>query len=283
MSGWVKPPHVCEKEDVHQWPDGRWDDAKDEDCVWAAGLMQYLALHPGAAPATLTEAEALRADAGIGPAGGSTSANLVTGTTKRYGWAPTIIPPGFSVLWSSLRPGMGATASGKPSDCSVGNPFKRFLSTYTGGHRVFIERLNDTDNVWLMDPEGPKTGYTGQWASKAHLAEFVKNGSSHTIAQLAEVGEVLTITDQTPKLVTTKDGAVYYDPTSGAVVTKAGSTQTRTSPYATAIGRCVVVHRSATNTDQLLAVKSGDPAVAIAPAPAITNPTPLAAGVYKVG
>lgn len=118
-----------------------------------------------------------------------------------------------------------------------------------------------------MDPEGPKTGYDGQWATKAQLATFVKNGSTHTIATMASKGEpMVTITDKTPKQVATSPGAVYYD-LNGAKVTAATSSTTRISPYGTAIGRVISVHRTAANIDQMLLVKPGDPAVKISDVP----------------
>lgn len=279
----IRPPFVSEREDAHYWPNGAYDGPADEDCVFCSGLMQYLAHKPGAAPATLYEAERIRQAAGLGPSGPANSDALIDGTTKRYGWAPTKIPSGFSVLWSAFaQPGVSATASGKLSNFPTGHRLRRFIPTWTGGHRVYVAKMDDEDRVWWMDPEGPKTGYSGEWVTKAELQTFVNGGLSHTLATVATEDGVLTITDQTPKLVTTKDGAVYYDPASGATVTKAYSTQVRSSPYATAVGRCVVVHRSASNTDQLLAVKSSDANVTIADVPAPPVPKPLAAGLYEV-
>lgn len=264
---WAKPPVVCEKEDAHRWPDGRWDDAADEDCAFCSVLMQYLAEHPGAAPATLEEAEAIRAAAGLGPLGPASSADTIRGCQARYSWAPTQIPAGSDVLLSAFaQPGVSAAVSGKPSSCSTGNPFKRWLPTYLGGHKVYVSRIDDTERLWLQDPEGPKTGYSGEWVTRANLIEFVRGGTSHTIAKVAEVTDVLVINDTTPKIVTSKTGAVYYDPGSGAVVTKESLvSRTVPSPYGSGTYRLVSINTG--GSPKLLGVKPGDPAVTIADTP----------------
>ncbi len=181
INGWVVPPFVCEKEDVHYWTNKVIDDGADEDCVFCTTVMGKLAHDPGSCPATLFEAERVREDAGLGPTGPA-------GT-------PTEIPAGMASLWSALTPGTWAGASGDPGGCSIGNPFRRFVTDHLG-HRVYVGRYDSSDRVWLIDPEGPKppTTYTGQWATKAQLAEFVAGGHSHFIDSIAkEVGDVVHV------------------------------------------------------------------------------------------
>jgi|GEM_PF-4360533 hypothetical protein len=172
INGWALPPFVCEKEP-----------GTDDDCVFCTGVAEKLAHDPGSVPATLAEAEAIRAAAGI-PAGPAGSDDLIRGCNARYGWAPTLVAPGFTALWAALQPGVCAGASGDPAD-APGTPFARFV-TERIGHRVFVGRYDTTDRVWLIDPEGPADGtYHGQWATKADLALFVKNGNSHTVTTMA--------------------------------------------------------------------------------------------------
>src|SRR5260221_6192592 len=97
------PPLVTEHEDAHYWPNGQYDDAADEDCVFCSGLMQILAQFPDLAPATLYEAERIREAAGLGPTGPAGSGKLIKGITVRYGAsdAPTEIPAGFTALCAS--------------------------------------------------------------------------------------------------------------------------------------------------------------------------------------
>lgn len=180
---WVIPPLVTEHEDAHYWPNGAYDGPADEDCVFVSGLMQYLAWKPRAAAATLYEAERIRQAAGLGPDGGALTSDLLRGESIRYGWKPATAV-GFAALWAGLTPGHGATASGVPTDTDRDSPFRHWLPYYTGGHRVFVERLDSQDRVWLMDPEA-MSGYGGEWATKSDLEAFTRHGSTHTVAPLA--------------------------------------------------------------------------------------------------
>lgn len=264
----VKPPHVSEREEAHTWPGGAYDGPADEDCVWCSGIMLRLASQPGSCPATLYEAERLRQDAGLGPSGGANANDLLRGYAKRYGWTePHVVSNSPTALWAALQPGMGAAALGKLSYFPAGHRLRRFIPTWTGGHAVFVARLDGTDRVWWMDPEGPLTGYSGEWATKAELATFVGTYTNHVVAPLALEDELIPITDSTPKLVTTRAGAVYYDPATGAVVSKAVAENTRPSAYASGPYRAVVITRS-TGVQQLVGVKStGDAAVTITAVP----------------
>ncbi len=104
MVTYVRPIFVSEEADP---------DHTLTDCVWTAGLMEANAAQGGIHPATLAEAELLENAAGGPFPLGSTSQELVAGTTKRYGWAATIEGTPAAIL-SALQPGRGATVSGKP-------------------------------------------------------------------------------------------------------------------------------------------------------------------------
>ncbi len=153
------------------------------DCVWCAGLMQANAAQGGIHPATLSEAELLENAAGGPFPLGSTSQELVAGTTKRYGWAATIEDTPAAIL-SALQPGRGATVSGKPGLLPDTSPFRKFTGTGDYGHRVYIE-VTDGPTYWLMDPLAPpNAGYVGQQVTLADIKPFAALGSGGTIAPL---------------------------------------------------------------------------------------------------
>ncbi len=210
---WVIPPLVTEHEP-----------GTDYNCVPCSGLMQKLANAPGSAPATLAEAKAIRAASGIPMTGPMSSLNLIVGERNRYHWQPAEIPRGFASIWASLTPGHSATASGIPTDAPVGSPFRHWLPNYSGGHRVYVARMDSLDRVWLLDPEAPD-GYSGEWASKSDLARFVQNGSTHTVAPIAETHmsfmDSINLPDPNPRtyhIAANKTIQIYDPATPGAPV-----------------------------------------------------------------
>jgi hypothetical protein len=175
MTAWVLPPLVTEHEP-----------GPDDDCVFCAGIMQVLARWPGRCPHTLTEAEAIRAAAGI-PAGPSSTTDLIRGITVRYGatYAPTSVK-GWPAAWAALTPGHSGTISGIPANAPAGSPIRRWVGAYPNGHRIAGFRLDSTARLWIMDPEGPADGsYKGEWCSEADLALFAKDPNrTHSIQSM---------------------------------------------------------------------------------------------------
>lgn len=155
----------------------------DVACVACCGIMQANAHHPGTAASTLSEANLLRNAGGVA-SGGMNTAQLVAGMQKLFGWAPQVVV-GWAKLRPLLVPGKSATVSGIPANAPAGSPIRRFVGAYPKGHRVFIEIL-DAGEPWLMDPEGPVTGYSGQRVPWADLAAFASDqGRWHTLASVA--------------------------------------------------------------------------------------------------
>lgn len=282
--GFDRPLFVSEREGKHTFPTGVMDDRADEDCVFAAGLMQAEAITGNALPATLHEAERIRAAAGLGPFGPSNSDDLIRGMQARYSFAPRRIAGfgafNFAVFWEQLKPGMCATAGGFISNLSSTHVLAEFLPGFDRGHRVYIQRESDADEVWWMDPEGrPVASYKGVMATKAALRKFMENGSGATIDRIGRLKEpMVTILDRTPKLVTSETGARYFD-LNGDEVSEAISETSRISPYGVRIRdepetyRVLDVHSKTLDVFRLLVVKPG-PHVTVEPVPADPPPPP---------
>lgn len=281
MTSWVRLPFISEKEDAHRWPDGQWDDAADDDCVPTSGLGQYLGAKPGKAPATHFEAERIRQDAGVAPTGPMSSDDLIRGTTKRYGWAATKIAAGFTALRAALVPGTSATVSGKPSNFPTGHRLRRFLPTFTAGHRVLVG--NYGDYLWWIDPEGtPVDTYRGEKVTWAEIQTFVAGGSSHTVAAMAEATEpMVTISDRAPKSLDWQAGVQFYDLNGAPYKVAAAGRSDRASDFEAAIGgaafRSTVITDSQLAQDVLVLLKVGDPKLVVKAVPAPPPPDCTAA------
>lgn len=276
-----RPPFVSEREGSHTFPTGVHDGPADEDCVFAAGLMQAEAMTGNRLPATLEEAERIRAAAGLGPDGPSNSDDLIRGMQARYGFAPRKIPGfaafDFDAFWQQLSPGMCATVGGKISNFPAGHNLARFLPDFDKGHRVYVQRETAADAVWWMDPEGrPVDTYAGDPATKADLRTFMHGGSGATIDRIGRLGEpMVRITSDVPMQVTTHEGAQYLD-LNGNDASKAVQMTVRISPWGIEIPghgtdlRLLKIHRPSLGEDQLLVVQP-DPTgilVQIEPLPA---------------
>lgn len=168
---YVTPPFISERQA------GAW-----VDCVDCSALMAVLAHSPEKAPATLSEAKALRSAAGFPATGGTsidpmvlasgkTAIGMAAGVKARYAIAPAVVGGSFATFWSALTPGRVAFAIIKPSNALSTSPIRRYQGTFDGLHGVYLERLDSTDRVWFMDPCGPTDGtYKGAWVTKADLA-----------------------------------------------------------------------------------------------------------------
>jgi hypothetical protein len=185
MSTFVTPPFISEREKEHVSPTGLHDDAKPEDCVWDSGLMQFLGSHPGAAPATHAEAEALRAIAKPNaPMGASNTSDLLKAFKARYGFEPTRLAPGPDSIVAALQPGTIATVSGKLANFPDGHRLRRWSPTFKDGHRVCVYRT--ANEIRWLDPLGRvETGYRGDDVTIADVRTFARGLDSHTISAMA--------------------------------------------------------------------------------------------------
>lgn len=175
MTTWLRPPFVSEENDP---------DLLIEDCVPCSGLMQYLG-SGGSAPATLAEAEALRRDSGAPAFGPMSSAQLITGTTKRYGFAATNALTPAAII-AAAKVGQSVTVSGHLSNFPVGHRLRRFSPDFRGGHRWYAS-IEDA-GPWLMDPLGPSDGsYAGERITQSEIDVFAQGGAGGTVAPLAKV------------------------------------------------------------------------------------------------
>src|SRR5262245_19169546 len=155
MPTFVIPHFVSEIESGlkdHVFPDGTLKNPIPEDCVWDAGLMEFLGSHPGGAPATHHEAEELRNEATGNPFGPSNTEGLLRGFKVRYDFVPTRLAAGPDSIRRALKPGTIATVSGHLSNLPAGHRLRRFSPAFSGGHRSCV--LND-GSVLVLDPLGP--------------------------------------------------------------------------------------------------------------------------------
>jgi hypothetical protein len=191
--------HVSERESAHFWPDGRFDDKGWEDCLWVAAVEVARLCFSPAIPATHKEAEALRADSGEPPDGGSNTTNLRDGIKKRYRWTEGFgVVTGFAELWAALVPGTAAVVAGSFAGFPYGHPLRRWDPTYIGGHAVTAIRVDDGSAVWWCDGLAPAKDYRGQWVTKAQLERFVNSfAGRHFVAPMLSE-------DAMPALVTNK-------------------------------------------------------------------------------
>jgi hypothetical protein len=185
--------HISERESAHYWPDGRYDDARWEDCAFDTAVEWARVTHDSNIPATHVEAEALRAASGLGPSGGATIDRVRAGLQARYGFAGTKAV-GFAALWAALKPGTAACVQGSMGAFPLGHRLRRFLPSFAGIHQVTAFRLDATDRVWWCDPLAPAGTYNGEWVSKAELAAYVNGfaGNGHAVAPIME-DAVITI------------------------------------------------------------------------------------------
>lgn len=238
--------HVTEREARH-FHNGVWDDASWEDCTFVAGLEFARVAFDTTIPATHTEAEALRFASGSGAMGGTSTADLIKGLRSRYGWTAGYAEViGATALWAALsKPGTVAAAQGSMGAFPAGHHLRRWDPGFTGGHDVFIARLDDLPRVWWCDPLAPQDGtYQGEWVSHADLATYVSgfNGSA-LVAPLKLVKEAdvaqAPIDNVTPLYVDFAGGN-FYD-LDGKTVQSTGhaALAKRFSPYGAAGKRAI--------------------------------------------
>lgn len=204
--------HVSERESVHYWEDGRFDNSAWEDCFWDV-LIEFLRDTTRASiPATHDEAEALRAASGENTWSGSNTSDGNKGILRRYK-----LPPFARVtdidLWPALKPGYAASVAGNMGVFPDGSHWRRHDPEFDDFHRLYIARVDSQARVWVCDPLAPAS-YQGEWMSRADLLRFVGGmpGYDHWVAKLLPKPE-LPPTDTTPTAkVRVEPGAFWqYD------------------------------------------------------------------------
>jgi hypothetical protein len=157
----------------------------DEDCLWCSAVE---ALRWGGLniPATLREAEAMRAASGEPPEGGSNLVDLQKGAKARYNIDLTRHVTGSTGVLRVTPKGTAAVITGRLSNFPLGHTLRRHLPLYTGGHAVAIYRVDDRDRFWWCDPLGPATGYDGQWVSESQVATFMRGFGDFTTVTRGE-------------------------------------------------------------------------------------------------
>jgi hypothetical protein len=157
----------------------------DEDCLWCSAVE---ALRWGGLdiPATLREAEAMRAASGEPPEGPSNIVNLQNGAKARYNIDLTRHVTGSTGVLRVTPKGTAAVITGRLSNFPLGHTLRRHLPLYTGGHAVAIYRVDDRDRFWWCDPLGPATGYDGQWVSDDQVATFMRGFGDFTTVTRGE-------------------------------------------------------------------------------------------------
>jgi hypothetical protein len=157
----------------------------DEDCLWCSAVE---ALRWGGLdiPATLREAEAMRAASGEPPEGPSNIVNLQNGAKARYNIDLTRHVTGSTGVLRVTPKGTAAVITGRLSNFPLGHTLRRHLPLYTGGHAVAIYRVDDRDRFWWCDPLGPATGYDGQWVSESQVATFMRGFGDFTTVTRGE-------------------------------------------------------------------------------------------------
>lgn len=163
--------HVSEREVAHTWPDGQKDDSHWEDCLWCS-VVEWLNDTWKDVPDTLAYAEKLRDASGEPPTGGSNYTDVQRAFNK-FGIPITVAPLSFAAFWTALKPGTAAVASGENGNLPAGHRLRRFDTDFTGGHAVYVARMDTTDRVWWCDPLAPDTGYSGEWVTKATLKQWM--------------------------------------------------------------------------------------------------------------
>jgi hypothetical protein len=185
--------HVSEREGAHVQPDGQWDNASWEDCLWVGGVEQARLCHDRKIEALHLEAELLRDASGEPPTGGSNTFNLEAGFTERYGWregpgsAGYQRVSGFVALRAALTPGRCANVAGSFRLFPAGHRLRRWDPSYVLGHNVLLICLLD-GTLWWCDGLAPSTGsYSGEPVTWEEVKTYVAGwDGQHIVATLLE-------------------------------------------------------------------------------------------------
>lgn len=169
---WFKPGQVSERFAGQ---------ASYSDCGPCSSIMLARAVRgSNATPGTKAEVLAFRYAAGAPATGPTSNVQLAEGLRDRYGIVVQTVYNAASI-WNALIPGKAAAVFGYLGRFPLGHRLRRWGPTYTGGHVIFVERLDAQNRVWWMDPLAPLTynvtrgtrTYLGEWATALELATFV--------------------------------------------------------------------------------------------------------------
>lgn len=199
--------HLSERETAHRWPDGQWDLSGWEDCLFTS-FVEVDRFAGGEEPASLTEAEALRAASGVSPQGPSSIAKAQIGMESRYGHKFRLGAGEAALL--ALSPGEAAVVAGSLANFPLDHTLRRWDPTYDAGHGIPLYRRADG---WLWcDPLAPAY-YHGQFVTDAQATTFMYNGSTFATARFNEFKEVpmLPFIDARAREVDLRAGAVLID------------------------------------------------------------------------
>lgn len=228
--------HVSEREIEHVWTDGQKDDRRWEDCAYCSAVEWVRAIGHPEVPATHAEAEALRRDAGQGPAGATSIDQLRTGLKTRYAIDTPAIKT-WAALSAALVPGSAAVVIGSMGVLDA--HWRRWDPAFGGVHATCVFRLDDSPAVWWCDPLAPSGGYAGERMTLDVLETYVRAAGAGHLVGLMEA-PMLPITDSVPALCDLPEGAQIYD-LGGRPLTHVVHATTQTSPYAAGDYRVVVV------------------------------------------
>lgn len=188
-----RPLQVTEREPDYQPGDPN-DPPGWEDCTWASGVMAANAQTKGNYPATLAEAERLRAASGEPPGGGSNIGDLTRGMMARYGWAGATVEHDWTKVSKALAVGRGAVLQGSMG--SVSTHLRRWDPGFRGGHAVYVQRER-SGALWWMNPQAPAT-YQGEEVTDAQAKTYFLGlaGSKAMVVTLqeAEMGLAVYLT-----------------------------------------------------------------------------------------
>jgi len=173
LPSWHK--HVSERQS------GSWVDCTPDSTVEWARLC-----HDKRIAATHAEGDALRTASRTGKTAGMNASDMIVAIKNRYNWTTGFKKVStFNSLWNELTPGYAAMCQGSMSAFGPDHRLSRYDRNFDGGHAVCIMRLDNTDRVWWCDPEGPATGYNGEWVTKNELLRFVTAfAGAHLVAKM---------------------------------------------------------------------------------------------------
>lgn len=243
------------------------------------------------------------------PAGADTHGRVVFRVTQTFGpktdpksLEPLVVWPGGEGIpkgiYKHFHLGLDLGNKGCGANVLAAAPGKVSVSDKdpNGANRIVIDH-GDTDTRYLhmadrLVKEGQSVkqgqviahvGTTGlSTACHLHFAVTENGNPMDPWTRLAQnqTGDEVIPVEEDAAQVTTKPGAVYYDPATGAKVSVAVSETVRVSAYKSGPYRVVPVFRDSINETQLLGVKPNDPKVTVS---TLQTPKKLAPGLYQVG
>lgn len=170
------------------------------DCAYA--MLMVLANKAGIVlPADLTAArEALERSDDRPDETGASKSDLMLAAQRTWDWSPAR----FTGDWSAFVSRLGTSAGGCISIQykALGEPFIRFDRAFAARddswHEVYAQATGPSGELrpgflWLMDPEGPVSGYHGEWVPTGTLgrAAAAYAGAGQVAALVADTDEAI--------------------------------------------------------------------------------------------